>query len=57
LVVACRREGIACSAVDALIAAMTVGVGGQLFTTDADFERIAPRCALRLFGRVTPRAS
>ena len=45
----CRREGITCSTVDALIAAMAIGVGGQLFTTDADFQRIAPRCGLRLY--------
>jgi predicted nucleic acid-binding protein len=46
---ACRREGIACSTVDALIAAMTVNIGGQLFTTDADFEQIATVCDLSLF--------
>jgi predicted nucleic acid-binding protein len=46
---ACRREGIACSTVDALIAAMTISIGGELLTTDADFQQIALRCALRLY--------
>jgi predicted nucleic acid-binding protein len=45
---ACRREGIACSTVDALIAALVVEIGGQLFTSDADFQRIASCCKLRL---------
>jgi len=44
----CRGEGIACSTVDALIAALASEAGGRLFTVDADFRRIAPQCGLRL---------
>ena len=46
---ACRRAGVSCSTVDALIAALTVEVDGLLFTTDADSQRIALHCGLRLF--------
>jgi predicted nucleic acid-binding protein len=46
---ACRRQGIACSTVDALIAALTIAENGQLFTADADFARLAPACGLKLF--------
>ena len=45
---ACRRRGVACSTSDALIAAISVESGGTLFTTDADFQRIAPCCGLKL---------
>lgn len=48
---ACRNKGIACSTVDALIAALTVEEGGRLFTTDADFQRIASCCGLKLLVR------
>ena len=45
---ACRRRGVACSTTDALIAAISVESGGTLFTTDVDFQRIAPHCGLKL---------
>jgi predicted nucleic acid-binding protein len=45
---ACRRKGVACSTVDALIAAITVENAGRLFTTDADFQRLAAHCDLQL---------
>jgi predicted nucleic acid-binding protein len=45
---ACRHKGIACSTVDALIAAMTLDCDGRLFTSDADFRQIAPSCGLKL---------
>jgi predicted nucleic acid-binding protein len=44
----CRRRGVACSTTDALIAAISVESGGTLFTTDADFQRIASHCGLKL---------
>jgi predicted nucleic acid-binding protein len=47
---ACRHKGIACSTIDALIAAMTIDCGGRLFTSDADFRRIASHCGLKLLG-------
>ena len=45
---ACRRRGVACSTSDSLIAAISVESGGTLFTTDVDFQRIAPCCGLKL---------
>lgn len=48
---ACRRRGIAASNTDCLIAALTIGLRGELWTLDADFQRIAGCCALRLFPR------
>ncbi len=45
---ACRHRGVACSAIDALIAALTIKSGGRLFTTDGDFQRIATHCNLKL---------
>jgi predicted nucleic acid-binding protein len=52
---ACRRQGVACSTIDALIATLTIAVDGQLLTTDADFARIAPHCGMKLCG--LPRES
>lgn len=46
---ACRRHGVACSTIDALIAAQVIESGGRLFTTDADFQRIAMHSPLKLF--------
>jgi predicted nucleic acid-binding protein len=46
---ACRRGGITCSTVDALIAAMTISIKGDLLTTDADFQQIASVCDLSLY--------
>ena len=46
----CGRRGITCTPVDCLIAAMAISVNGALFTTDKDFERMAPVCRLRLFA-------
>jgi predicted nucleic acid-binding protein len=45
---ACRADGIACSTVDALIAAMTLESQARLFTLDQDFRRIASCCGLKL---------
>jgi predicted nucleic acid-binding protein len=45
---ACRRRGVACSAIDALIAAISIESGGALLTADADFRQIAPHCGLKL---------
>jgi predicted nucleic acid-binding protein len=45
---ACRHKGIACSTVDALIAAITIDCGGRLFTSDGDFRHLAPHCGLKL---------
>jgi predicted nucleic acid-binding protein len=45
---ACRSRGAACSAIDALIAAISIESGSMLFTADADFQRIAPCCGLKL---------
>ena len=45
---ACRRRGVACSAIDALIAAQVIESGGRLFTIDADFQRIATHSPLKL---------
>jgi predicted nucleic acid-binding protein len=39
---------VACSTIDALIAAQVIGNGGRLFTTDADFQRIATHSPLKL---------
>jgi predicted nucleic acid-binding protein len=52
---ACRRRGVACSTTDALIAAISVESGGTLFTTDVDFQRIAPQCGLKL-AKLPPKA-
>ena len=46
---ACHRAGIAASTVNCLIASMAVAAKSQLFTSDDDFERIAPHCGLELF--------
>ena len=45
---ACRRHGVACSTIDALIAAQVIESGGRLLTTDADFQRIAMHSPLKL---------
>ena len=44
----CRAVGIAASSVDCLIAATSVARGASLYTTDADFVRMAPLCGLEL---------
>ncbi len=46
----CRANGIAAATVDCLIAAHTILIEGELFTTDDDFKRIAKHNALRLFS-------
>ena len=48
IVNACRTNGVACSTVDALIAAMTLESRGRLFTLDQDFQQMAPCCGLKL---------
>lgn len=45
---ACRRGGVACASVDALIAALTLERGGLLLTADRDFVHIAGCCELRV---------
>jgi predicted nucleic acid-binding protein len=45
---ACRAAGIAASTVDSLIAALATRHRARLLTTDNDFERIRPYCALGL---------
>jgi predicted nucleic acid-binding protein len=44
----CRANGVACSTVDALIAAMTLESRGRLFTLDRDFQQMASCCGLTL---------
>ena len=46
----CRKAGVSCSTVDALIAALTIAEGDRLFTTDRDFQKIALHCGLQLFS-------
>ncbi len=46
---ACRQGGIAASAIDCLIAAMTIATKSRLLTADADFMRMVPLCGLRLY--------
>lgn len=45
---ACRGKGVACSTIDALIAALSIESGSRLFTTDADLQRIAIHAPLKL---------
>jgi predicted nucleic acid-binding protein len=45
---ACRSSGVAVVAVDALVAALAVQHSARLLTTDDDFARIRPHCALEL---------
>jgi predicted nucleic acid-binding protein len=45
----CRDRGMACSAPDALIAAIAIDSKAELFTTDKDFYRIADRESLKIF--------
>ncbi|MGA2618500.1 MAG: PIN domain-containing protein [Thermoguttaceae bacterium] len=47
---ACRGHGIACSTIDALIAAQTIERNASLFTTDVDFKRIAACSDLKLMS-------
>jgi predicted nucleic acid-binding protein len=44
----CRGHGVAVSAVDALIAALTIQARGSLLTMDEDFERIAAHSSLKV---------
>ena len=44
----CIEAGVAVSAVDCLIAAMTVERHARLLTSDLDFVRMAPHCSLQL---------
>lgn len=45
---ACRRHGIAVTAVDCLIAALAISVEAPLFTIDRDFLRMAIHCGLQI---------
>jgi predicted nucleic acid-binding protein len=47
---ACRSKGVAASAADCLIVAMTIGRDAVLFTSDQDFKYIATCCPLKLFS-------
>lgn len=47
----CRRNGIATSATDCLIAAMAIEQKAQLFTIDQDFMYMARYCPIRLFPK------
>jgi predicted nucleic acid-binding protein len=44
----CRARGVSAASFDALIAAHTLVVGGELLTLDNDFRHIAPVVGLRL---------
>jgi predicted nucleic acid-binding protein len=45
---ACRRQGIACTSIDSLIAATTLLANGMLLTLDGDFDHIAKCCDLKI---------
>jgi len=47
----CRRNGVATSATDCLIAAMAIEKNAQLFTIDQDFVYMARHCPIRLFTK------
>jgi predicted nucleic acid-binding protein len=44
----CRARGVSAASFDALIAAHTLVVGGELLTLDNDFRHISPVVGLRL---------
>ncbi len=46
----CRAKHVACSAVDALIAAHTLAIGGELFTVAANMEAVARAAGVRQFN-------
>lgn len=48
LITGCRRRGIAAATVDALIAATTIELDGQLLTTDEDFVALTACSELAL---------
>ena len=45
---ACIQAGVVVSAVDCLIAAITIENKARLLTSDRDFARMAPHCGLKL---------
>lgn len=47
---ACRKNGVATTATDCLIAAMTINHNAQLLTTDQDFSYMAKYCPLNLYA-------
>ena len=49
----CRKRGVACSAPDALIAALTMAANAELFTTDTDFHRIGRFESLKFFDFIS----
>lgn len=50
----CRRRGINAGSLDLLVAATALYHNAELVTFDADFERIASVCALRVTRLVRP---
>ena len=46
----CLSHGLTTSAIDCLIATLTMAGGHELFTLDEDFRRIAKHAPLRLFA-------
>ncbi|HUO83744.1 MAG TPA: PIN domain-containing protein [Thermoanaerobaculia bacterium] len=50
LINSCRAVGVRVSAIDALIAGMTIRMDGDLFTFDADFTRIAQVVPFRVLS-------
>jgi len=47
----CRRSGVQIGTIDALLAQLCIRHDLTMLTTDNDFERIAERSNLRLWGR------
>ncbi|MGR8935738.1 MAG: type II toxin-antitoxin system VapC family toxin [Gammaproteobacteria bacterium] len=48
----CRKNGVATTATDCLIAAMAIGYSAQLLTTDNDFTHMANYCDLKIYPLV-----
>jgi predicted nucleic acid-binding protein len=46
----CRKNGVATSTSDCLIAAMTISYNAQLLTTDKDFGYMANYCDLKIYS-------
>lgn len=46
----CRRNGVQCGTVDALIAQLCIRANVDILTTDNDFIHMAKHCALRVWS-------